>query len=433
MNDVVQSFLITADPEIGAGIFPTEEIRNWFFLGVNRARETIVREDELPSPEERERLRRVRIAWADGEPEHAGIHLAFDLPGDVKAADARPAPATALPVAPPPGDPGQRTASLPPSPGQRMDRAQSLYDWESNVMTLPVHEMEDFRTPSMAGSAARLDLGRHLMYADAGMTQFILNRIFPDSSFVIEYASGVRPAAGRLRFDIPQSPAWTALAPGGSLVRRSRPLGLHRTRPQVGVPGRLSLSRLASRIRELSERMRGRGRGALPAGVISDGGARPAAAVVTLRAAALRVLGMLDREDMARVIAALAQTQDDIAASVSPSWQELARPAREIIRSLEVGLIADFAAARQGETGDPIVIDAAALEPAGREAIDDPAAAVARLGEFTEYFSELEQARASLTANWAGAVASERQELLACLQFLRCHRRFRRARYRYLG
>ena len=47
--------------------------------------------------------------------------------------------------------------------------------------------------------------------------------------------------------------------------------------------------------------------------------------------------------------------------------------------------IADFAAARQGDTGDPIVIDAAALEPAGQEAIDDPAAAVAELGEFPRY------------------------------------------------
>ena len=81
VNDVVHDFLITADPEIGAGIFPTEQISNWFFLGVDRAREAIVREDELPSPEARERLRRARIAWADGKPEPAGIHEAFDLPG----------------------------------------------------------------------------------------------------------------------------------------------------------------------------------------------------------------------------------------------------------------------------------------------------------------------------------------------------------------
>jgi hypothetical protein len=65
------------------------------------------------------------------------------------------------------------------------------------------------------------------------------------------------------------------------------------------------------------------------------------------------------------------------------------------------------------------VVDAAALEPAGHEAIDDPAAVAARLGEFSDMFGEIERARAALTVNWAVAVAAERQELLAGLQFLR--------------
>ena len=39
--------------------------------------------------------------------------------------------------------------------------------------------------------------------------------------------------------------------------------------------------------------------------------------------------------------------------------------------------------------------------------------------EFSDMFSEIERARVGLTVNWVGAIASERQELLVGLQFLR--------------
>ena len=195
VNEVVQSFLVTAEPEIGAGIFPTEEIRNWFFLGVNRAREAIVREDELPSPEARERLRRARIVWADGEPEHPGIHLAFDLPGKLTESGVPPGPD---PAPTPPGPPF-------PTTERATDRVQFLYDWESNVARLPVHEMESFRKAFHDWTIARLDLGRHLVNVGSGMIQLILRRIFPETTFVIAFASGAEPASGRLLFDVPQS------------------------------------------------------------------------------------------------------------------------------------------------------------------------------------------------------------------------------------
>ena len=52
------------------------------------------------------------------------------------------------------------------------------------------------------------------------------------------------------------------------------------------------------------------------------------------------------------------------------------RPA-DTIDLLGPRLIAEFAAAYQGDSIEPIVLDAAALEPAGRAAIDDPAGTVA--------------------------------------------------------
>jgi hypothetical protein len=408
VNEVVQSFLVTAEPEIGAGVFPTEEIRNWFFLGVNRAREAIVREDELPNPEARERLRRARIVWANGEPEHPGIHRAFDLPGKVTDASTPPDPE---PTRTPPGSPS-------PTPERAKDRVQSLYNWESNVTRLPVHEMESFRKAFHDWTIARLDLSRHLVNSGSGMTQLVLGRIFPEATFVIAFASGAEPASGRLRFDVPQSSL------GLRLLLAARWFGDHghwdpaAPDRQWDFPANFQSADLQVELENFLSGCAAVVEKRFLEAITSAGGVRSAPAVVALRAAALRVLGQLGRDNMAQVVAAVAQDRDEITDSWSPTWAALARPSREIIRSLDAGLIADFAAARQGDTGEPIVVDAAALEPAGHEAIDDPAAVAAKLGEFSDMFSEIERARVYLTVDWAGAVASERQELLVGLQFL---------------
>jgi hypothetical protein len=409
VNEVVQSFLVTAEPEIGAGIFPTEEIRNWFFLGVNRARESIVREGELSSPEARERLLRARIAWADGEAEHPGIHLAFDLPGKVTDAGIHPGPQS-IPTPPVPS---------PQTPQRATDRVQFLYDWESNVTRLPVHERESFQKVFHDWTIARLDLGRHLVDPSSGMIELILRRIFPETTFVIAFASGAEPAPGRLRFDVAQSSVGLRLLlaarwfsdhahwdPASPDRQWEFPANFQAADLQVALENFLSGCAAAVEERFLQA-------------ITSTRGARPATAVVALRAAALRVLGQLSRDDMTQVVAAVGQHRNDITDSWSSVWAELARPAREIVQSLDAGFIRDFAAARQGDTGDPIVVDAAALEPAGREALNDPAAVAAGVGRFSDLFSEIEKARAGLTVNWAEAVASERQELLVGLQFLR--------------
>jgi len=415
VNDVVHDFLITADPEIGAGIFPTEHIGSWLFLGVDRAREAIVPEDELPSPEARERLRRARIGWADGEPEPAGIHEAFDLPGTATTAGVQMGTATTPPVVAPQPD----IRWTMPSPPQA-DRAQSLYDWESNVTRLPDHEMEVFRKAFYDWTHARLDLGRQLINAGSGTVKFILSGILREWTFVIDYAGGRRPAEGDLRFDIPQS------STGLRLLLAARWFADHghwdSTDPnrKWEFPSGFQSADLQIELENFLSRCAADVERRFLQSITSTGGVRPAAAAVALRGAALRALGMLGRDDITQVIRAAAQDRGDITDVWPPSWQELARPAIKVISQLDATFIPDFAAARQGDTGDPIVIDAAELEPIGRLAIDDPAAAVAQLGEFPkEYFSQIELARVSLPADWTRAVATARQELLDGLQVLR--------------
>jgi hypothetical protein len=92
--------------------------------------------------------------------------------------------------------------------------------------------------------------------------------------------------------------------------------------------------------------------------------------------------------------------------------------AQEIVRTLEASLIGEFAAAHQGSSATPIVIDAAELEPAGKRAFEDPAGAVDRLGQFSDRLSEIALAKAKLTVDWTQVMAAERQELLDELRLL---------------
>jgi hypothetical protein len=278
--------------------------------------------------------------------------------------------------------------------------------------------MEEFRRLFHRWTKDRLDLGRHLVHASSGTGEAVLISVFPEMSFVIKGASGATPAAGRLQFDIPRSPVglrlllaarWFAqhghwdpadASPGWEFPRGFRSADL-----QVDLENWLSSCAAAVEKQFLHS-------------ISSSGGTRPAAAVVTLRAAALRVLGRLDGDETARTVDAAAADPGQIAGSWSSAWQELAKAATDVISSLSPGLIAEFAAARQGDTGEPIVIDAAALEPAGLAAISDPAAAVIRLGEFSDRLGAINQARARLTIDWAGIITSERHELLAELHYL---------------
>ncbi len=59
------------------------------------------------------------------------------------------------------------------------------------------------------------------MNAGSGMIQLILRRIFPETTFVIAFASGAEPAPGRLRFEVRQS------SPGLRLLLAARWFGDH--------------------------------------------------------------------------------------------------------------------------------------------------------------------------------------------------------------
>jgi hypothetical protein len=409
VDRVVHDFLVTADPELRDGAFPSEQVQSWFDFTTDRPFQAIVPDSgELPQ-DERERLLRARVIWADGDPENTGIHVAFDLPGQVS-----PAPPPPPPTGPEPGPP----TGPPPGPGLQTPAAspaQPLYDWERGVR-LPDHEMTEFRTLFHRWVRERIDLSSHLIFTGHGTPESVLNAIFSEVSFVIANAPGALPGPQRVRFDIPHSPAglrlllaarwfsqhghWDPAHPLGSwdFPRGLKPADLH--------------VELEDWLCDCAEQVEARF-----LQTISEGGSQPAEAVTVLRAAALRVLGQLEHVDPASAVDATGMSEKS-AGPWSPAWQVLAQPAAEVIESLYPRLITEFAAARQGETGDPQVVDAAQLESAVGAAVRDPATAVARLGRFPQQLSIIEQARTRLMTDWEQAIAQERAELLEAVRYL---------------
>jgi len=426
INEVVRDFLNAADPEIEARVFPSKETGNWFQMRVNRPQESIVTEREAQSPEERDRLRRARIIWRDGEPENQGMRVAFDLPG--KPVSGSPPEEGTVAVGETPQlyeNSPARTGTSPPSRqqellAQREKRMQSLYDWDNEVRELPEQEMTEFRNILREWTLAKVDLGRHLVNAGPGTAEAILTRIFPVTTFFIDNAPGVRPTSGRLCFEILPSPHtgsrlltavrwfndhghWDAAAPN-----RAWEFPVHVKPATLQVELENFLGSCAAKVEERFLRE-----------ITSSTGVRPAPAVVTLRTAALRVMGGLNADDLVQVVNVASAKPENLPESWSSTWTAPAKSAREIVLTLDASLIGEFAAAHQGTSDIPIVVDAAALESAGRTAFEDPAGAVDQLGQFSDRLSEITLAKAKLTVDWTLVMATERQGLVSELQFLR--------------
>ena len=184
--------------------------------------------------------------------------------------------------------------------------------------------MEEFRRLFHRWTKDRLDLGRHLVHASSGTGETVLIRIFPEMSFVIDDASGARPAAIAVRRA--QVTSGPALAPGGSLVRPARPLGPGRREPRWEFPRGFRSADLQVDLENWLSSCAAAVEERFLDAISSSGGIRQAAAAVTLRAAALRVLGRLGGDEGARVVDAAAAVPDQITGSWSSAWQELARP-----------------------------------------------------------------------------------------------------------
>lgn len=367
VDQTVREFLIDADPAIGAGSFPGEGVKERFDFGVSRAKETIVPVGTL-SEADRDRLHRARVIWADGGVESSGIRIAFDLPTSA---------GTEGPVLeePPHATEPRATKPTPLVP---------LFAWQNGEEMLEAEAIW-YRERLLDLVVSRVDLAAMLIDPGQGLGQVVLGRVLAANSFELTQAPGQRAGQNRLRFVIDPDDAGVLLL---SAVRwwwdhghwdvdtddRKWDFPLDPTNAQIHLD-----EFLEGAVRDTE--------GAIVA-VLSRGD--PAAAAIALRASALIALGHgpsagAAKESLDWVLVTPAAQ----ALRPSAAWEAVARESLTVLNDIEPYWLSAFASARQGDTGDPLCVDAARLLPMATKAVEGPLSLLAAQPTFDEAFSEV--------------------------------------------
>lgn len=369
VDGTVKEFLIEADPAIGGGLFPGEGVKDRFDFGVSRAKETIVPGGTL-NEVDRDRLHRARVIWADGGVESGGITVAFDLPtsAGTEAPVVEQPPAAAEP---------QATKPTPLVP---------LFAWQNGEEMLEAEAIW-YRERLLDLVVSRVDLAAMLIDPGQGQGRVLLGRVLAANSFELTQAPGQRAGQNRLRFVIDPDDAGVLLL---SAVRWWWDHGHW----DVAADDRkwdfpLDPANAQIVLDEFLDRAVRDTEGAIVA-VLSRGPLDPAAAAIALRASALLALGHgpfdgPGQESLDWVLGAPSAH----ALRPSPAWEAVARESLTVLNDIDANWVAAFASARQGDTGEPLCVDAARLLPIATNAAEDPLSLLEAQPSFDDAFSEV--------------------------------------------
>jgi hypothetical protein len=401
VDETVKEFLVEADPAIGGGSFPGAGVKDRFDFGVSRAKESIVPSGTL-SETERDRLHRARVIWADGGLESSGITVAFDLP---TSAGTEVPPVEPQLVAPEP-------KATKPSP------LVPLFAWQNGEEMLEAEAIW-YRERLLDLVSSRVDLAAMLIDPGPGHGQVVLGRVLGANSFELTRAPGQRAGQNRLRFAIGADDAGVLLL---SAVRwwwdhghwdmnaddRKWDFPLDSAKAQIALDEFLD-----SAVRDTE--------GAIVA-VLTRGPLDPAAAAVGLRASAVLALGH------GPATAAKQETLDWVLGGASsypfrpsPTWEHVARESLKILSDIDAGWLAAFASARQGDTGEPLCVDAARLLPAALRAAEDPLSLLEVHPNFDDAFSELALHWEALEGTLRSGIDAEAETLAEALEAISQH------------
>lgn len=373
VDSFVHDFLLEADAEIPQSIFPSEGARERFDFSVALFKDAIVPPSNLPE-NERSRLYRARVIWADGSVEASGITEAFALPqvdGTVLAVEERPD--------------GVRGPYLE----QRPQPLTPLFNWENGTTPLPNRDAVFYREALYAFATSRVDLNALLIDASAPPALPLLRRVVTPSSFEFTPADPGRPAGpNQLRFQMLPSGQSVRLL---SAVRWFWDHGhwdtTHPSRKWDFVDSHVDAAQLE--FEEFLDSCAREIEGALVASLLR-GPLDPAAAAVALRALALQALGRELPTGPAALDFVLSETRGASSAPSTP-WASASAAAVDALARIDRSWVQAFATARQGDTGDPQAIDTARLMPALERVRQDPAALLALEATFDEAFADLQE------------------------------------------
>jgi hypothetical protein len=396
VEEIVRDFLVEADPIIGRGLFPDEHVRQRFDFTIALDKESIVPKENLEESE-RDRLHRCRVIWADGRIEKAGITVAFDLPTSEGT------------TAPPIGD----TPVPEPRPTAKPNPLVPLFSWQNGEEMLEA-EAVWYRERLFELVLGRVDLLSMLIDPGPGPGQMLLGRVLSANSFELTNSPGQPAGRNRLRFPIEPDDSGVLLL---SAVRWWWDHGhwdIDSTERKWDFPSNPASAQLT--LDEFLESAARLTEGALVA-VLLQGPAEPASAAVALRASALTAVGHgpadADANDSIEWVfnAPSAQSMQP-----SPSWAPVAAESLSTLNDVGAGWIAAFASAQQGETGEPLCVDAARLLPTAQAAARDPVHALAGERTFDEAFIEISQHWEKLGQSLRSSVEAEARSLTQALE-----------------
>lgn len=400
MQLCVETTLPEADAHIAAGDFPHERTRHEFDFKVRMAKDALLTANPSSDPE---RSYRALVIWGDESPLPVGVLEAFNLDGASK-----PAVTAVGPVRPTRPEPEQQDLPNPLLP---------LFQWQVGD-SLPEDDVNVYRSTLRALTVDRLQLDETLVHIHKGLGKEMLDSLFNVTSFNIEGARGRVAGAQSVRFALRRTAEDMRVMAAARWFRDHGHFDPSRASwqwPEGYDPAQL-LVELEARLDEWAREVRARF-------LELSGGTRLARQAVGVRAVALATAGW--NAPTLGTTAAVLNPPDGPRPRASEAWAGADQVASGIIASLRVEeYVGEFAAVRQGETGQPQLVDPLDLDDAIEQFLADPKAAldeVAASKADPVLAQSAQQLLAALAAGARGAADSAKQAYETVTSLLEGH------------
>jgi hypothetical protein len=352
LDECVSTSLMEADRHIGAGDYPHERTRQQFDFTVHMAPDALQAGNPSSDPE---RNYRALVIWGDESPLPAGILEAFSLE--------RVAGTGATPAKPTQPKQSEREQADLPNP------LLTLFQWKVGD-DLPEDDVNYYRDTLRRLTVDRVQLDQSLVHIRSGRGKMILDELFNVTSFAIEGARGRLAGAKSVRFELTRSDEDLRVMAAARWFRDHGHFdparaswkwpGYDPAQLMVELESRLDRWACVVRTRFLE----------------LTGGTGLARQAVGVRAVALVALGR--SPSGLETTAAVLNPPAENPPRASEAWAGVDEVASRISVSLRVDeYVGEFAAVRQGETGQPQLIDPRELDDAIEKFIADPKTSLA--------------------------------------------------------
>jgi hypothetical protein len=360
LDECVSTNLKEADRHIADGDYPHERTWTQFDNKVRMAKDALLERNPSSDPE---RNYRTLVIWGDESPLLPGVLEAFSLDATTGTQSK--------------GEPRKRQAPPPATDVELPNPLLPLFQWRVGER-LPEDDVNTYRRVLRDLVFDRLNLDQHLVHIYRGQGGEILDALFNVTSIDIEGARGrVADEAKAVRFTLSRSTSDMRFLAAARWFRDHGHLDPTRPKwkwPEGYDPAEL-LVELETRLDQWADIVRERM-------LTLVGGSTLAQQAIGIRAVALAVAG--GEIDTTATAANVLNGADGAHVPASPDWKAADEAAKTIIATLRVKeYVGTFAAVRQGESGQPQVVDPRELDRAIKRYLEDPEARLAEASAST--------------------------------------------------